>query len=156
MVPASIFVVLLSIIFTMILIKIFKHRWRQFHLSTLIVMVLIAGALLGHSLIRRPCGTSSGWSSKNGQLLGISHGLIYSYGWPIPIVMVSETVSEPPLEDQRLPVWHLPDIYSGLIYLAVNLLVNGLILVDIWVISEWWIRRRKPKSVAERPITGVG
>lgn len=91
-----------------------KHRWYQFHLSTAIVLMFVAGLLMWKNSIEDTVGYEVGGQSVRG----------YGYGWPWPI-QCSRAESRPSWKPTFLP-------YG----LAANCLVGALILIVTTILCE--------------------
>ena len=115
-----------------------RRSWFQLHLSTAIVMMVVAGGLLWMNLHRRPGEPNLAPDSE--QYYGTIYPSNYdAYGWPhgITLWFNSET-NEHTVFTFRHPAYLLP--------IVIDVLVALLILFVVWRCCEYVVRRREVRA----------
>ena len=124
-----------------------KRRWFQFHLSTAIVMMFVAGGLLWANLHHRVVESGSMiWDGPIPGPPGSSGWAMYQrwgYGFPFEAVGTDLDVQGCPLRkntlDELSPAWH----WVGLLG---NLTIGIVVVLLVGSACEWLIRRRERKT----------
>jgi len=123
-----------------------KRRWLQFHLSTAIVLMFVAGGLLWANTKERVyCSQGVIWDHKNPRLGGCWFEYVRGYGFPFAFVqsLYSESGTYPGSGAFNLRPRASADRWDWLWgSLALNALVALAVLLATGVSCEWYIRRR--------------
>ena len=96
-----------------------KRPWLQFHISTAIIMMFVAGGLMWLNLHGRADRVYPGCLSD-----ALIPNRTLSYGWPLPAVW---TYYEPGSDQQRTQVLH-SDVAADLGFAALAALAAGYVL----------------------------
>jgi hypothetical protein len=104
-----------------------KRRWFQFHLSTAILLMVVAGGLMAMSFI--PKELAEGLVLKFGWPWGcvfeVRYGLDRAFNWAVDVLPLGE--------------WR----YLALRYLALDIAALAVILFAVASPVEWLIRRQE-------------
>ena len=106
-----------------------KRRWLQYHLSTAIVMMFVAGGLLGMQFWPRSDRCFGGCLSYLGAFN------VESYGWPLPVLWCFSEHRD--LMDRHS---HWTNTMA-----VANVIFGALLVLAAAFICEWFIRRRERK-----------
>jgi hypothetical protein len=134
-----------------------KRPWFQFHLSTAIVLMFVAGGLIWANVTEQCVGTEGLTWEK--QVRRLEEHLLYGVGWPWTFLGFTRKRVVPPEEPQgvcRLPseqawldeakAWGNGDYRDGWLRwdaLALDFAVTVMILATVACVCEWLIRRRE-------------
>ncbi len=110
-----------------------KRGWFQFHLSTAIVVVLMAGGLMGANLLPQSVLEYQGCLSDGGayDILG--------FGWPAYYLY---TFGEEKTSTLRVEHW-------SYLALAIDLAILLILLAGTCFVWEWQVARRKRIKVMQ-------
>jgi hypothetical protein len=110
-----------------------KRPWFQFHLSTALLLVVGAGALLGANMQKSYCNPHG------------DHIDGFAYGWPAAAVIFVRGHHDLDPAERRSEPYHLFCDKPVWISLAVDVLIAAMVLASIAWASERFILRRAHK-----------
>lgn len=116
-----------------------KRAWFQIHLSTAMVMMIIAGGLLWLNI--HPRYGQPNMAPDSVQYWGTNHpGNYDAYGWPMGIVeWVNAETGERSIVNFRYPMF-------GVLPIAVDFFLAILILFAVSRCVEYIVRRREGRA----------
>jgi len=125
-----------------------KRPWFQFHLSTAVVLMFVAGGLMCANIEGRR-GTFYVEAHKDGH--EYNKMVAHLYGWPF--VLCEYMTEEECREYNGFADWTIPAPIYCIVVLPLNLVCCLTILASVAVLLEWHIRFKSAK--AEPPKDGA-
>jgi len=129
-----------------------KRWWYRLHLSTAIMLMLVAAGWIWLSFVperneREPIEGSEQWIAENGMELGAFFTQTEHtdhYGFPLSSVWVAETV----VDHSRFGVSRSTDWGITGISLVLNIVALACVLLVAFLLSEWFISLRERGPIA--------